>query len=48
MISKERLSEIVEFSITNSDELALSTYNIKSEVLSRYKRLYKEQFGDSA
>jgi predicted phosphodiesterase len=46
--SKERIAEIVDYAILHSDKEACDIYQIKMEVLSRYKRTYKQHFGNDA
>jgi predicted phosphodiesterase len=45
---KERVGEIVDYSILHGDDEACKTYNVKPASLDRYKRMYKEHFGESA
>lgn len=42
MESKERIKEIVEFSLDNGDSKTIETFNIKESSLERYKREYKK------
>jgi predicted phosphodiesterase len=47
-VSKERIGEIIEYSIENSEEKACETYSIPMETFNRYKREYKKYFGENA
>lgn len=45
---KERVSEIVDYSIGHGDDETCKVFNIQRTALDRYKRTYKEHFGESA
>jgi len=47
-VSKERIGEIIEYSIENSEEKACEAYSIPMETFNRYKREYKKYFGENA
>lgn len=46
--SDMRVREVVAFSLERGDEAALKRFLINEETLSRYKRVYKRQFGEGA
>jgi len=45
---KERVSEIVDYAIIHGDEETCKTFNIQRTALDRYRRTYREHFGESA
>lgn len=45
---KERVAEIVDHSIIHGDDETCRVFNIQRTALDRYKRTYKEHFGESA
>lgn len=45
---KERVSEIVDYSILHGDDETCKTFSIQRTALDRYKRTYREHFGESA
>jgi len=45
-VPKKRIKEVVEFLTEYGEQTTLETYSITSESLNRYKRWYKEYFGD--
>jgi predicted phosphodiesterase len=48
LISKERAIEIVEYALTHGEEATFSAFGISSETYHRYKRAYKQHFGENA
>ncbi len=45
---KERVTEIVDYAILHTDEEACTTFDIDRTTLDRYKRVYKQHFGENA
>ena len=45
---KERASEVVEYALMHGDEEACKAFGIQRTALDRYRRTYKEHFGESA
>jgi predicted phosphodiesterase len=48
LISKERIIEIIEYSLHNGIEPTLLAYDIPMETYNRYKREYRKHFGTTA
>lgn len=47
-VGKERVSEIVDYSILHGDDETCKMFSIQRTALDRYKRTYREYFGESA
>ena len=45
---KDRVSEIVDYAILHGDDSACKTFNVSRTTLDRYRRIYKEHFGENA
>jgi len=45
---KERTAEVVDYAILHGDDETCKIFNINRATLDRYKRIYKEHFGESA
>lgn len=45
---KERVAEIIDFSMLHGDDSACETYGIDKTTLDRYRRIYKQHFGENA
>ncbi len=45
---KERVSEVVDYAIIHGDEETCKIFGIQKSALDRYKRTYREHFGESA
>lgn len=45
---KERVATVVDYAIIHGDDQACTTFNIQRSALDRYKRTYREHFGESA
>ena len=45
---KERVAEVVDYAILHGDDEACKVFNINRTALDRYKRTYKEHFGENA
>lgn len=48
MESKERIKEIVEYSLDYGDKVTIENFNIKESTLERYKREYKKNIGNNS
>jgi len=47
-VSDTRIKEVVEFAALNGTEAALQAYSLPSETLNRYKRKYRQLYGDAS
>lgn len=47
-VSKERVAEIIEYSLEHTEDEACKAYSIPMETFNRYKREYKKHFGENA
>jgi predicted phosphodiesterase len=47
-VSNERVKEVVEYSMLNGVEKTVESMNVPRETLNRYKRKYKQLYGDTA
>jgi predicted phosphodiesterase len=45
---KERVSEVVEYALKHGEDEACKIFGVKRTALDRYRRTYKEHFGESA
>lgn len=46
--SKQRVAEVVDYALIHGDDKALESFNVDKETLTRYKRSYKQHFGENA
>ena len=46
--SKDRIAEVVDYSLIHGEEETLNAFNVDKATLDRYKRTYRQHFGENA
>ena len=46
--SKDRIAEVVDYSLIHGDEETINAFGVDKATLDRYKRTYRQHFGENA